>query len=70
MERSERGEWAALQTRKGDRADTWRRLDATSPEREDAVLKKTRSKATQILLGTGELYRELALSALRLVPRR
>jgi hypothetical protein len=38
--------------------------------KESGVLKKAKDRATQILLGSAELYRELAVSALRLVPRR
>jgi hypothetical protein len=34
------------------------------------MLKKAKNKATQILVGSAGLYRELAISALRLVPRR
>jgi formate-dependent phosphoribosylglycinamide formyltransferase (GAR transformylase) len=34
------------------------------------VLKKAKDKATLILVGSAELYRELAISAFRLVPRR
>jgi hypothetical protein len=34
------------------------------------MLKKARNKATEILLISAELYRDMALSALRLVGRR
>ena len=70
MERSKRGEWTAIVEPIGRRADTWRPLEATSLTKESGVLKKAKNKATQILVGSAELYRELAISAFRLVPRR
>jgi formate-dependent phosphoribosylglycinamide formyltransferase (GAR transformylase) len=34
------------------------------------MLKQAKDRATLILVGSAELYRELAISALRLLPRR
>ena len=81
MERSSRGEWAAIkevvsphseEARRcpADRSDTWRIVAPTYPPKEADVLKKAKTKASQILAGSAELYREIALSALSLVPRR
>ena len=70
MVRSKRGEWIALDGVTSTRSDTWRRLEATPSTKESGVLKQAKYKATQILVGSAELYRELAISALSLVPRR
>jgi hypothetical protein len=70
MERSRRGEWTALPGAIPARDDTWYWLGATSKTKESGMLKKVKTKATQILVGSAELYRELAISAFRLVPRR
>lgn len=51
------------------RPDTQPGPDPT-PGRENRMLKKARNKATEILLISAELYRDMALSALRLVGRR
>jgi len=81
MERSSRGEWTAIvgtfspQLRPGSRPpaashDTSNPPGTTSSQKETDVLKKAKRKATEILVGSKELYREIALSALSLVPRR
>lgn len=70
MERSQRGEWRALIGSNPPRSDTCAPPQTTSPPKESGVLKKAKDKATQILVGSAELYRELAVSAFRLVPRR
>ena len=51
------------------RDDTQRGLDPT-PAWEARMLKKVRDKATEIVLTSVDLYRDMALSALRLVGRR
>jgi hypothetical protein len=52
------------------RRDTERRVEATThPEEDPGMLKKAKHRAGAILSGSAELYRELALSALRLVRR-
>lgn len=70
MQRSKRGEWTPIGGPIRPGPDTWQRLATTSPVKESGVLKKAKDRATQILLGSAELYRELAVSAFRLVPRR
>ena len=70
MERSRRGEWTAIGGSIGPQLDTWRPRETTSLAKESGMLKKAKHKATQIVVGSAELYRELAVSAFRLVPRR
>jgi hypothetical protein len=52
-----------------DHHDTRPGLEPT-PERENRMLKKARDKATEILVISADLYRDMTLSALRLVGRR
>jgi hypothetical protein len=41
-----------------------------TPDWENRMLKKAKNKAAEILLTSADLYREMTLSALRLVGRR
>jgi hypothetical protein len=61
------GRPAQLWTRAGH--DTQTRAETTTRPEAPGMLKKARSKATAILYGSAELYREMALSALKLVKR-
>jgi len=49
--------------------DTEAPLEATSRPEETSMLKKAKNRASVILTSSAELYREMALSALRLVRR-
>jgi hypothetical protein len=49
--------------------DTDPTLEATSRPEDTSMLKKARNRASAILSGSAVLYREMALSALRLVRR-
>ena len=49
--------------------DTEAPLETTSPAEAPSMLKKAKNRASAILIGSAELYREMALSALRLVRR-
>ena len=51
------------------RPDTNTRVEATSRPEDPGMLKKAKHRASAILSGSAELYRDLALSALRLVRR-
>ena len=51
------------------RPDTDPRAEATSRLEDPSMLKKAKHRASAILAGSAELYREIALSALRLVRR-
>lgn len=61
------GRPARLWTR--DRPDTHPRVEATPNSEDLGMLKKAKHRASAILSGSAELYRELAISALRLVRR-
>ena len=58
---------AELWTR--ERSDTDGPLEATSAAEDLGMLKKAKNRASAILAGSAALYREMALSALRLVRR-
>ena len=49
--------------------DTDRTLETTPRPEDTSMLKKARNRASAILSGSALLYREMALSALRLVRR-
>ena len=74
--RPKRPGWVRLQVM-GRPAELWtgapRDTDpapaATPPPEDTSMLKKARSRASAILSGSAVLYREMALSALRLVRR-
>ena len=53
----------------GDRRDTDPALETTPRPEDTSMLKKARNRASAILSGSAVLYREMALSALRLVRR-
>jgi hypothetical protein len=53
----------------GARPDTDPTLAATPRPEDTSMLKKARNRASAILSGSAVLYREMALSALRLVRR-
>ena len=53
----------------GARRDTQTPLEPTPPPEDTSMLKKARNRASAILSGSAVLYREMALSALRLVRR-
>ena len=70
----ERPGWVRCQVM-GRPAELWTRPDTqvpveATPETEDSsMLKKAKSRAASILSSSASLYREMALSALRLVRR-
>lgn len=49
--------------------DTQAPVETTSPVEDSSMLKKARHRASAILSSSADLYREMALSALRLVRR-
>ena len=51
------------------RPDTQTPAEATSRTEDSTMLKKAKTRAVAILAGSADLYREMALSALRLVRR-
>lgn len=61
-----RGDEAEVST---ERRDTPSAL-APTPDWENRMLKKAKNKAAEILITSADLYREMTLSALRLVGRR
>ena len=73
--RSRRPGWVRLQVM-GRPAQLWTgardtdpTLEATPRPEDTSMLKKARNRASAILSGSAVLYREMALSALRLVRR-
>ena len=73
---SERPGWIRCQVM-GRPAQLWTRpardteapVEPTSPVEAQSMLKKAKNRASAILTSSAELYREMALSALRLVRR-
>ena len=51
------------------RPDTDAPIEATTASEDSGMLKKAKHRASAILSGSAQLYREMALSALRLVRR-
>jgi hypothetical protein len=75
-DRAKRRGWVRLQVMgrpaqlwTGTPRDTDPTLEATPRPEDTSMLKKARSRASAILSGSAVLYREMALSALRLVRR-